>query len=145
MVQLHKSTGLRWRTYRYIEGIIQDLDIYETLINKRTTELLTPYMKPDENIGGGRSSITINPTEQSANALAEDGELNQLVKEYDAATAEINKMLPEHRKVIEMAYINKPKTLTWQGIALECNYSPKHCYWIRDQLIIKIAKKLKMR
>lgn len=144
MVQLHKSTGLRWRTYRYCEGLLYDYCSYEKLIKEREEAIINPFRVVDENIGGGRNTIISNDTERIASALVEDDRLNQLNKEYEAISESLEMLSDENRKVITLAYFVKPRTKTWTGIAIECDYSIRQCYRIRDKVIESIANKLGM-
>ena len=143
-MQYHKNTGLRWTTYRYVEAMVKDYDKYDDLIEKRREEILAPYRVSDENIGGGRSGMTNNTVERVATALVTDRVIVRLEAEKQAVSEALEALDEQSLKVIKLAYLIKPRTKTWVGIADECFYSVRSCYRIRDGLIKDIAEKLSL-
>ena len=69
MQNKHHATKLRWRTFRYCEGILYDFHSYEKLISDREDEIINPFRNVDENIGGGRNTFISNNTDRIASAL----------------------------------------------------------------------------
>lgn len=143
-MQYHKNTGLRWTTYRFVEAMVKDFDKYDSLIEKRREEILVPFRLADENIGGSRSGQPSNAVERVASALVNDKLIRRLEREQKAVREALDKMDSQHLRVIKLAYLIKPRTKTWIGIANECGYSVRSCYRIRDNLIKEIAENLSL-
>ncbi|WP_336866795.1 hypothetical protein [Peribacillus frigoritolerans] len=71
----------------------------------------------DENVGGGRSSYILSPTEQIATRLVTHKKLYKL-EEIANAIEKVYTALPgTHRDIIELKYWKKPQIYTWDGIA----------------------------
>lgn len=145
-MQLHKQTQLRLRTFRYLESLLYDFYQYDKMIAEREEAIFSPYRKEiDENIGGGRSPYQSSVTERIATMLVSDAVLVRLRKEQSAVAEVLADLNDDHLRVVELAYLKKPRTKTWYGIARECGYSQSQCYRIRDRLIKDLAKKLGMQ
>ena len=111
-------------------------------IEKRIEAIKYPVVHTDENIGGGKSNVTSNPTERLAITLADDLMLSNLKNIKQNVEVVLDDLEPEARKVIDMYYIYQPRKYTWVGVAQESNYSERQCRNIRNAVFKKIAEKL---
>ena len=129
-------------TFKFIEQTLIDFNDIDSHIEKRIDALKYPVVHTDENIGGGKSNLTSNPTERLAITLADDLMLSNLRNIKKVVETELDKLEPKPREVIQLYYIDKPRILTWAGVALEISYTERHCRRIRNELFKEIAKKL---
>lgn len=141
-MQIHRGTKLRITTFKYLEEIIRRSDDYPKEINLREQEIINPYRISDENIGGGRSDVIANQTERIATKLVTDRRLSNLQREYDAFRKTFDSCDDNVKEIITMAYIDKPRTKTWDGIAVRSGYSRAQCFRYRDAFILAMAEEL---
>lgn len=129
-------------TFKFIEQTLIDFNDMDDHIKKRIESLKYPVVHTDENIGGGRSNLTTDPTERLAITLADDLMLSNLRNIKKAVEVVLDDLEPRARDVIELYYMEKPRLLTWSGVAMETNYSSSQCRRIRNLVFKEIAKKL---
>lgn len=134
--------GLRQETFKYVEGILNTYNRYEPWIKQRKEAVAHPYKIVDENIGGGKANRTSDPTGDTASRLAIDKQLQNLQAEYTAVKETLRESRPVTRDIIQLYYFDRPRTKTWDGIAVEVNYSKKTCLNLRDQFVCDVADKL---
>lgn len=131
-------------TFKYIERMLYDYNDIEDHIKTRIKQLKNPYIPTDENIGGGKTNKTSDPTARLAVTLADDLLLTNLRHTKNIIEVVLDSLEPKARQVIDLYYIDTPRKYTWDGIAIETSYSKRQCYRIRDEVFEKIAKKLGM-
>lgn len=129
-------------TFKFIEQTLIDFNDIDDHIKMRIKELRYPVIETDDNVGGGKTNITSNPTERLAITLADDLMLSNLRKTKQQVEVVLDALEPKPREVIELYYINQPRKLTWVGVAEKTNYSERQCHNIRDKVFEEIAKKL---
>lgn len=129
-------------TFKFIEQTLIDFNDIDDHIKKRIKALKYPVIHTDENIGGGRSNLTSNPTERMAITLADDLMLSNLRNIKEVVEVVLDELEPRARDVIELYYMEKPRVFTWSGVAMETSYSPSQCRRIRNLAFEEIAKKL---
>lgn len=129
-------------TFKFIEQTLIDFKQMDKHIEKRIEAIKYPVVHTDENIGGGKSNVTSNPTERLAITLADDLMLSNLRNIKQNVEVVLDSLEPEARKVIELYYINQPRKYTWVGVAQESNYSERQCRNIRNGVFKEIAKRL---
>lgn len=69
---------------RYIESLLEDYPHYDEYVAQRRFELQHPYVEPDDNVGGGKSSSSTPYQERWIITLDEDKRLNALRQEHSA-------------------------------------------------------------
>lgn len=131
-------------TFKFIEQTLIDFNEIDDYVENRIEELKYPVVHTDENIGGGKSNIMTKPTERLAITLADDLMLSNLRNTKQVVESVLDELEPKPRQVIELYYIDKPRTLTWAGVALETNFTERHCRRIRNGVFKEIAKRLGM-
>lgn len=129
-------------TFKFIEQTLIDYNDIDKHIEQRVKALRYPVIHTDENIGGGRSNLTSNPTERLAITLADDLMLSNLRNIKQIVEVVLDDLEPRARDVIELYYMEKPRQLTWAGVAMETDYSSSQCRRIRNLVFEEIAKKL---
>lgn len=129
-------------TFKFIEQILIDFNDIDDHIAKRVEALKYPVVHSDNNVGGGKSNLVSSPTERLAITLADDLMLSNLRDTKRVVEEVLNELEPKSRKVIELYYIDKPRTLTWAGVALAVSYTERHCRRIRNKVFEEIAKRL---
>lgn len=134
--------GLRVETYTFIEGIIRNYKTYPRWISQRKEEIIAPHKQIDENIGGGRGGSISNTTERAVTALVLDKSLMSLQREYEAVDLAFNTCEEKTKEIIELYYLQRPRTKTWDGVAQEVGYSKKQCQRLRDGFVKFIAEQI---
>lgn len=129
-------------TFEYIEQTLLDYNRMDAHIEKRIEELKYPVRDSDENIGGGKSNVTSDPTGRLAVTIADDKLIYNLQRTKDIVTGVLDTIEPEARRVVDLYYIEKPRKYTWNGVAEQCGYSRSQCIRIRDAVFEKIAEEL---
>lgn len=69
---------------RYIESLLEDYPHYDEYVEQRRFELQHPYVEPDDNVGGGKTSNNTPYQERWIVTLDEDKRLNALRQEHTA-------------------------------------------------------------
>lgn len=132
-------------TFKHVES---ELYCYhDTLreIEQLTKDIMFTKPNDDENIGGGKSSLTSQPTERIATQLA----THKLLTRMQEITHKIEKVytsLPEdYQKLIRIRYWTRPQTLTWDGIAGRLHVNRATAIRWRDNIVLLIADELGWR
>ncbi len=131
-------------TFKYLEQILIDYPDYDKRIRRRREEIEIPWREIDENVGGGKSSISANGIEKIASALIEDKMLCRMEDEQTAVRKALDISHPTMRAVIETYYFKRPRLLTWEGVAQECYISADHAKKVRTAFFKVLAKELGM-
>ena len=135
--------GLRNETFKYIEGVIRSYHDYQKWISEREAEIFnSPKIEIDENVGGGRSPYMTNETERIASKLILDRQLNGLREEYEAVHYIFTHSSDKTQEVIQLWYLDRPRKVTWDGVAEKVMYSKKHCQRLRDVFVFSVAERL---
>lgn len=132
-------------TFKHIESEL--FSYHESLkeIEFLRSNMIHCKTEVDENVGGGRSSLPGQPTEQIATRLATHRRLAKL-EEITNAIQRVYTVLPEdHQKLIRLKYWTKPQTLTWNGIAAKLSVGRATAFRWRDEIINTIAETIGWR
>ena len=129
-------------TFKQIEIILQEYPRYEGYINRREEELLNPYTPTDTNIGGGKSNRTSDTTAVKAITLADDRILQRIRFQYRVVKRTYDSADEDTQEIIKEYYFKQPRTKTWDGIALQVNWSRRKCLNIRNAFFDKLADEL---
>lgn len=129
-------------TFKMLEELVSEYPQMGSYIKQTEEELLNPWQESDNNVGGGRSSLTSDTTGRKALTIATDKHL-RLLKERKVA---LDKVIRESRKetleIIKMWYWTKPRTKTWDGVAETCHLSRRMCITLRNDFIATLAVEL---
>lgn len=132
---------LKRGTFQHVESELYGYHETRKEIARIKNEILFGRVSDDENVGGGRSSRTSDPTGQTATLLASHKRLEQLTNIADAIEYVYDRLPEDKRKLIEVRYWRRPQTLNWEGIAKECNVSRITAMRWRDSIVQAIAIK----
>lgn len=137
---------LKRSTFKYLESELYAFKDTLKEIDRLRDAILNTKINDDENTGAGRNSVRMNisPTEQTVTRLVTDKRLNNL-EEMTIAISEAYENMPnEYKKVIKLKYWSY-ESLTWEGVARECDMHRNTAYKIRRDFINIIASKLGLR
>lgn len=139
------QTKLKNGAFKHVESELHHY--HETLkeIALLREQILTGSSNPDENVGGGRSNIPGNPTERKGLLLASNRQLDSMSRIVQAIDYVVTQLPDEKRKLVKLKYWTKPQRLTWQGIAMELNISPRQAMRWREEIVIAIAQMIGWR
>lgn len=137
--------SLKRETFKYIESEVYDLPATKKEIELRRQEILYPFdEEPDSNnIKGAASVRTISDTtSNTATLLVEDRKLKRMEDVASAIMKVYDSLIDEKKEIIKLYYWQKPRLLTWDGVA-EKTHTPKRTAlrW-RRSFIHDIAKEL---
>ena len=135
-----QTKKLKNGAFKHIESELHHY--HETLkeIVSLREQLLHGSSNPDENIGGGRSNLPSSPTERKAIVLATNRRLESMERVVQVISYVYNSLPDEKKKLVQLKYWTKPQRLTWQGIAIELNISPRHAMRWREEIVVYIAE-----
>ena len=131
-------------TFKYLEQILIDYPDYDKRIKRRREEIFYPEKEHDENVGGGRTNINFSTVERMASALISDKMIVRLEDEKEAIEKTLDLSHPTMRAVIETYYFKRPRLLTWDGVASECNIHVVHAKKVRTEFLKLLAAELGM-
>jgi len=134
--------ALRKGAFQHVESELYAYPETRREIVRLKAEIINGYREPDENIGGGRSDRTGDPTGQTAVLLVTNRRLEQLERIADAIETVYNCLPAERQKLVRLKYWTKPQTLTWEGIARELHISSRQALRWRDQAVRVIGSRL---
>lgn len=136
--------ALRKSTINYLESELRNYPYIDKDINRVREEVLNPYIPVDENIGGGRSDNNTSVTELKATRLVNDRRLSQLTRLKASIDIVYNTTSEEGRKLMDLYYFTKPRTLNLTGVANELHISKTIAYELRKGILKSLADELGM-
>ncbi|PNY85058.1 transcriptional regulator [Staphylococcus agnetis] len=134
--------ALRKSTVIYLEGELRQYPNIDKDINRVREEVLNPWQPTDENIGGGRSSENVSVTEIKATRVVNDRRLAQLTRVKVAIEIVYNSTTDEGRKLMDLYYFTKPRTLNLTGVADSIHISKSTAYNLRKGILNMLADEL---
>ncbi|MBT2813341.1 transcriptional regulator [Staphylococcus coagulans] len=134
--------SLRKSTVNYLESELRNYPYIDKDINRVREEVLHPWSPVDENIGGGRSSKNVSVTEMSVTRVVNDRRLAQLTRLKASIEVVYNTTTNEGRKLMDLYYFTKPRTLNLTGVANELHISKTIAYDLRKGILSMLADEL---
>lgn len=132
-------------SYKQAENKLKDYysGKHRNKILNRRLQLRYPYyfFPSDENIGGGKTNSTSDPTESVARKRADDAKLNKLQREEEAIK---NFLKHLDLKTEQILYYFYKKNNTWGEVSEVVGYSITACKNKRSDSIKKLAEWLKL-
>lgn len=141
---MKQNAPLRRATFRYIESELYAYKSTHKEIKQLREQIVFDGGETDENVGGGRSNLPGQPTEQIATKLLTHKTLQNLVKISDAITETFEEVSDDHRYIIDLKYFKNPN-LYWDDVAYKLNMHRNTVFKYRREFIIIVANKLGMR
>lgn len=128
--------------FKFIESLLDEYSRYPKYLKRRREELQYP-VKPDNlKVGNNPNFNTEAPQESFVIKLSQDERLNQLEKQYEVMTEVLEGLASDEYQIIELYYLKKPRTLTWEGIANKVHCSRRRCFDVRNKVITEIGQRL---
>lgn len=134
--------SLRKSTINYLESELRNYPYLEQDIARVREEVLHPWSPPDENVGGGGSTENVSVTEIRATRVVNDRRLAQLTRVKLAIEIVYNHTTHEGRKLMELYYFTKPRTLNLTGVANVLHISKTVAYDLRKGILSMLADEL---
>jgi len=130
------------KDFKRVEQLLEDYPKLGTEIKKRRLALLYPVREQDENIGGSKSQSNTSLAETFVVTLDQDRRLTKLEEQKIIIEEVLNKLHEDDYNVIKLYYFEKPRTLTWDGIAMATRNSRSRCFEVRKSVVEEIGRKL---
>lgn len=123
-------------TRNYVRSRMRKYNEYRKEIKVIEESIRYPWKESDENIGGGRGSLTSNPTEQQAIIKIDSKELKSRTQLLNIIDYVVDSSDPITQKIINMRYKNH---FSWEKIAQTINYSEPNCRRIDCRVVDRVA------
>jgi RinA family phage transcriptional activator len=138
------ETKLRRGTFQHVESELYAY--YETKkeIVHLKNEILHTSAPPNE-VGGSRGNTPGDPTGRTAVLLVTHRRIEQLERIVEAIESVVERLPEKKKRLVQLRYWDKPRTLTWDGIALRLDVSRATAIRWRDEIVYAIAEKLGWR
>ncbi|EGQ1646409.1 transcriptional regulator [Staphylococcus pseudintermedius] len=133
---------LRKSTINYLESELRGYPYLEKDIARVREEILHPWSPKDENVGGGRADTVMCVTEVRATSVINDRRLAQLTRVKLAIEIAYNHTTDEGRKLMDLYYFTKPRTLNLTGVANALHISKTVAYDLRKGILSMLADEL---
>lgn len=131
---------LRRGVFLYLEDELMHFNETKKEIDRLRRDILHGSgMDEDENIGGGKSNLPGDTTGRKAIALASNAKLDRMERLVESIQSVFERLQPEKRKMIQMMYWDRPKLLTWEGVALKLHITKRTAGRWRKEIIHAIA------
>lgn len=139
------ATKIRKGTFQHVESELFAYHETRKEIVKLRNEILFSSRAVDENIGGGRGNLPGDPTARTAVLMVTHRRIEQLERIADAIESVVGMLPPEKKKLVQLRYWDKPRRLTWDGIAEELHVSRRQAMRWRDEIVRAIAERIGWR
>lgn len=133
-----KKTEAEW--YNYYNTLKEIARLREEIMNPHNDE-------PDENYGGGVSSVRVpgDPTAKMATRLMTSKQLSYLAEVVDAIERVYNALPDRYKELVRIRYWSKNNELNWDGVSLKLNISRRRAINWRDEIIYATVELLGWR
>ena len=130
------------KDFKRVEQLLEDYPKLDNEIKKRRLALLYPVREHDENIGGSKSQSNTSLAETFVVTLDQDRRLARLEEQKFIIEEVLKELHEDDYNVIKLYYFEKPRTLTWDGIAMATRNSRSRCFEVRKNVVEEIGRKL---
>ena len=136
---------VRKSTFKHVESeLFAYHDTRKEIIRLRN-EILYPSRQQDDNIGGGRSGSTGDPTGRVVTALTANARLQHMESIVHAIESVYERLPEEKKRLVNLYYWNRPQLLTWEGIAQKLHISRITAIRWRDEVVYAISSNIGWR
>jgi len=136
---------LRRGTFQHVESELYAYHDTRKEIVRLKNEILHASAPPDENAGGSRGNMPGDPTGRTAVLMVTHRRIEQLERIVEAIESVVERLPEKKKQLVQLRYWDKPRTLTWDGIALRLDVSRRTAMNWRDEIVYAIAEKLGWR
>lgn len=134
---------MRRSSKRYIRNLLCDYPNLDKYIKEREEELRTPYIEPDDNIGGGKAQYKQNEKEfHILVTIEQDRRLKALEKEKQVIQTTYEQAGAITQKIIKNVYFDQICSLTCLVNKGQIPIAQAQAYRLESEFIQEIADKL---
>ncbi|MBY8908196.1 transcriptional regulator [Salinicoccus roseus] len=127
---------------KYLEDELFSYPGMEKHIRSIREEIINPWKEQDTNIGGGRSNSNVSTVEIKATRLVNDKRLRRMQEVKQAIETIYNEADHNQRKMLDVYYFTRPRTLTIDGVAQKMNVSRRTIFRVRKSILSRLADEL---
>ena len=128
-------------TFNYIAKVLHDYPHIDQYIKDRELELMAPWHEQDQNIGGGKASMS-NGQERMAITIADDRRLTNLQNRKFVVDKCLDKSDELTVDIIQELYFKERPEYTVQGLADKLNLNDSTLRRHRGQFFKLIAEEI---
>lgn len=133
---------MRRSTMKYLEDELFSYPGMDKHIRSIREEIINPWKEQDTNIGGGRANNNVSTVEVKATRLVNDKRLKRMQEVKQAIETIYVEADHNQRKMLDVYYFTRPRTLTIDGVAQKMNVSRRTVFNIRKKLLKQLADEL---
>lgn len=133
---------MRRSTMKYLEDELFSYPGMEKHIKSIREEIINPWKEQDTNIGGGRANSNVSTVEIKATRLVNDKRLKRMQEVKQAIETIYNEGDQNQRKMLDVYYFTRPRTLTIDGVAQKMNVSRRTIFRVRKSILSRLADEL---
>lgn len=134
--------------FRHVESELYAYPDTKREIEQIRLEIQHPYERTEDvNIVKGKNSVKQpgDPTGRTATALATNRKLEQLERIVEVIDSVVDKLPDEKKELMRLWYWSQPRTLTWDGVALQIGKDRSTVIRWRNNIVRLIAEKMGWR
>lgn len=133
------SLKIRPGTFSYLEDEL--MHYHDTIheIERLRNDIL--YQGSSGESNGGRGSSISDPTARIALELTTNLKLERMVRITTVIESVVNRIQPEKRQLVQIMYWEKPRQLTWQGVAIRLHITTRTAFRWRKEILRAIAER----
>lgn len=136
---------VRKGTFKHIESeLFAYHDTRKEIIRLRN-DIMYPSKQQDDNIGGGRSSMTSDPTGRAVSALTANARLVHMESLVHSIECVYERLPEEKKRLINLYYWSRPQLLSWEGIAQLLHINRATAFRWRDEIIFALTDRIGWR
>lgn len=137
------DTKLRKGTFQHVESELYAYHETKKEIVRLKKEILHASAPPNET--GSRGNMPSDPTGQTAVLLVTHRRIEQMERIVEAIESVVERLSEKKKKLVQLRYWDKPRTLTWDGIAMRLEIGRATAMRWRDEIVYAIAEKIGWR
>ena len=130
--------------FKHVESELYAYPETKREIERIRLEIMTGDRPSDEN-ASIRSGRIGDPTGQTATLLVTNRKLEQLERIVDVIETIVEGLPTEKKNLLKLWYWTRPRTLTWDGVALKLGISRRTAINWRNEIVYAIALKMGWR
>lgn len=141
------SVALKVRkgTFKHIETELFSYHETRKEIIRLRNDILYPSKQQDDNVGGGRSSTTSDPTGRAVSALTANTRLLHMESLVHSIECVYERLPEDKKRLVILYYWTKPQLLSWEGIAQQLHISRVTAFRWRDEIIYAVTDQIGWR
>lgn len=129
---------IRNSTLNYLED---ELTHYHDTAKEIERIRLDILMQGKQEQEGGRGTSISDPTSRIAIELVSNARLERLIRIYQILSDIINRLQPEKKRLIQIMYWDRPRQLTWSGVAIKLHITKRTAFRWRREILRAIAER----